>query len=88
MTTTSIRETTTARYQGLKVTIVGDTRAGLLAIAGYGTTHERAIATIEVKSCHDRRAYRVAGGLRWTDSLQAVAEHAVEMRDTRDAHRR
>lgn len=88
MTTNSIRETTTARYQGLQVTIVGDTRAGLLAIAGYGTTHERAIATIEVKCCHDRRAYRVAGGLHWTDSLQAAAEHAVEMRETRETDRR
>ena len=35
--TTTIRVTTAARYRGLAVTVLGDTRAGLLAIAGYGT---------------------------------------------------
>ena len=84
MTTNSIRVTTTARYKGLQVTIVGDTRAALLAIAGYGTPHEVAIATIEVKCCGARRAYRVASALQWTDSLQAAAEHAVKMREIRD----
>ena len=71
MTTTSIRVATTAR---LPVTIVGDTRAGLLAIAGYGTPHELVIAAIAVKLDDERRDYRVAGGLQWTHSLQAVAQ--------------
>lgn len=87
MTTTSIRVTTTARYRGLEVTIVGDTRAGLLAIASYGTPHERAIATIDVKLHDERRNYSVAGRLHWTHSLEEVAQHAVVMRELRDSER-
>ena len=87
MTTTSIRVTTTARYRGLEVTIVGDTRAGLLAVAGYGTPHELAIATIDVKLHDERRNYSVAGRLHWTHSLEAVAQHAVVMRELRDSGR-
>lgn len=87
MTTTSIRVTTTARYKGLQVTIVGDTRAGLLAIAGYGTPHELAIATIDVGLHDERRNYSVAGGAHWTHSLEEVAQHAVVMRELRDGER-
>ena len=53
-----MRVSTTARYRGLAVTVLGDTRAGLLAIAGYGTAQELAIAAIAVKR---RRGQRVTG---------------------------
>ncbi len=46
--TTPIRQTTTVRYQGFHVTIIGELDAQLLAIAGYGTPQERAIAAITV----------------------------------------
>ena len=59
--TTTIRVTTTARYRGLTVTVLGDTRAGLLAIAGYGTAQELAIAAIAVKRRRGQRVYCVAG---------------------------
>ena len=61
MGTTTIRVTTRARYRGLPVTIVGDVNVGLLAVAGYGTAQELAIAAIAVKRRRRQRVYCVAG---------------------------
>lgn len=46
--TPRIRLKSTARYHGLEVTILGNVGEGALAIAGYGTPRELAIATIAV----------------------------------------
>jgi hypothetical protein len=81
----TIRLKTAVRYHGLEVTIVGDVGSGLLAIAGYGTPQELAIATIAVKRRRGRRVYCVAGGHEWTASAATVAEAAVRARHARDA---
>jgi hypothetical protein len=77
--TTPIRVTTTARYHGLQVTIIGELNAGLLAIAGYGTRQELALAAIAVKQRGDQRVYRVAGTSSWTPSLERAAAAAVRL---------
>ena len=59
---TTIRVKTTAHYNGLPITILGDLRAGLVAVAGYGTPQELAIAAIAVKRRADRA--RGAGAVR------------------------
>jgi len=88
ITTTTIRLKTAARYQGLEVTILGNVDAGrLLAIAGYGTHHELAIAAIGVKRRRGARVYCVIGGSSWTSSIDDVAQAAVRTRETRDASR-
>jgi len=78
--TTPIRQTTTARYQDLNVTIIGELHAGLLAIAGYGTPHERATTAISITRRGDRYVYSVAGQRRWLTSVEAVADAAVRTR--------
>ena len=82
-TATTIRVDTAARYRGLTVTVLGDARAGLLAIAGYGTPHELAIAAITVKHRHGQRVYCVAGAQAWTASIDDVARAAVRAREAR-----
>ena len=67
------------------MTVLGDARAGLLAIAGYGTAQELAIAAIAVKRRRGRRVYCVAGGGAWTPSVDDVARAAVRAREARDA---
>ena len=81
MTPKTIRVTTTVRYRGLPVTLVGTETAGLLAIAGYRTPDELAIAAIAVKRCGGRRVYCVAGDTRWRVSANAVARAAVRVRE-------
>jgi len=71
---TPIRQTTTVRYQGLDVTIIGELDAGLLAIAGYGTPHERAIAAITVQQFAARRVYRLVAGSSWTPPRQPATD--------------
>lgn len=56
---TTIRVDTATRYRGLTVTLLGDARAGLLAVAGYGTPHELAIAAIAVKRHPGQRVYGI-----------------------------
>lgn len=85
MGTTTIRVSTAARYRGLAVTVLGDERAGLLAIAGYETAHELAIAPIAVQHRRGQRVYCVAGGGDWTASVDDVAQAAVRAREARDA---
>jgi hypothetical protein len=85
--TTPIRQTTTVRYQDLHVTIIGELDAGLLAIAGYGTTQELAIAAIAVRRRGGRYLYCVAGQGRWLTSFEAVAQDAVMTRQTRGSSR-
>lgn len=85
MNETTIRVTTSAHYRGLAVTVLGDTRAGLLAIAGYGTPQEIAIAAISVKCRRGHLVYRVATSRAWTPSLDDVAQSAVTARQARDA---
>ena len=82
---TTIRVTTAARYRGLEVTIIGDLGAGLLAIAGYGTPQELAIAAIAVKHCGGRHVYCVAGAGGWTASLEEVASAAAHVGRAREA---
>ncbi len=82
--TTTIRVTTGARYNGLQVTVLGELGAGLLAVAGYGTPQEIAIAAIAVKRQCDEQVYRVAGGA-WTNSVDDVARAAVRAREALDA---
>lgn len=83
--TTTIRVTTGARYNGLQVTLLGEFGAGLLAVAGYGTPQEVAIAAIAVKHHHGgERVYCVAGEDRWLASLEAVARAAVSAQTARD----
>lgn len=84
MGTTTMRMRTQARYRGLTVTLVGDVNAGLLAIAGYGTPRELAIAAISVKRRGSRYVYCVAGEHEWTASLAAIADAAVRARQARD----
>ena len=86
--TATMRRKAPARYQGREVTIVGDRAAGMLAVAGYGTPQERAIAMIAVKRRHGRRVYSVAGTHEWTTSVTTVAHAAVEAREARDARLR
>ena len=86
MGTTTMRMRTQARYRGLTVTLVGDVNAGLLAIAGYGTPQELAIATITVKRRDSRYVYRVAGEHEWTASVTAIADAAVTVRQARDSN--
>jgi hypothetical protein len=76
---TTIRVTTAARYRCLEVTIIGDLDAGLLAIAGYDTPQELAIAAIAVKHRGGRHVYRVAGVGGWTASLEEVASSAAHV---------
>ena len=83
--TTTIRVTTAARYRGLAVTVLGDTRAALLAIAGYGTPQELAIAAIDVKCWRGQSVYRVTGSDAWTPNMGDVARAVVEAREARDA---
>lgn len=83
---TTIRVTTAARYRGLTVTVLGDTRAGLLAIAGYGTAQELAIGAIAVKRRRGRRVYCVPGGRAWTANVDDVARATVREREMRDAN--
>ena len=85
MGTTTMRVTTQARYRGLTVTLVGDVNAGLLAIAGYRTPQEQAIAAISVKRRDSRYVYRVAGEHEWTASVAAIADAAVRARQARDS---
>jgi hypothetical protein len=87
ITTTTIRLKTAVRYRGLEVTILGNVDAGLLAIAGYGTHRELAIAAIAVKRRRGARVYCVIGGSSWTSSIDDVAQAAVRARETRDAGR-
>ena len=84
MADTTIRVSTDVRYRGLAVTVFGDTRAGLLAIAGYGTPQEIAIAAIAVKHRRGERVYCVAGAHVWTRSIDDVARAAVRAREARD----
>lgn len=84
MSATMIRVRTAARYQGLAVTVLGDTQAGLLAVAGYGTPQELAIAAIVVKDQGGHRLYRVTGTRVWTASIDDVAQAAVNARKARD----
>jgi len=86
--TTPIRQTTTVQYQGLDVTIIGELDAGLLAIAGYNTPHERAIAAITARQRGGRRMYRLAPGGRWTPSLEQPAVAAVRLRQATDQDKR
>ena len=85
MGTTTMRMRTQARYRGLTVTLVGEVNAGLLAIAGYGTPQELAIAAITVKRRDSRYVYRVAGEHEWTASVTAIADAAVRARHARDS---
>ena len=71
----------TTGYRGLAVTVLGDERVGLLAIAGYGTAQELAIAAIAVKRRRGRRVYQVTGADRWTTSVDDVARAAVRTRE-------
>jgi hypothetical protein len=73
----TMRVTTTVRYRGLAVTVLGDVRVGLLAVAGYGTPQERAIAAIEVAWREGRWVYRLAGSSVWMAGVEDVAEAAV-----------
>ena len=84
--TPTIRLKTSARYQGLEVTILGNVGEGALAIAGHGTPRELAIATIAVRRRRGRRVYCVAGTREWTTSVETVAQAAVKAREARDAH--
>jgi len=63
MAKTTMRVTTRARHRGLQVTVLGDVGAGLIAVGGYGTPEERAIAAITVKRRGGRRVYCVAGAI-------------------------
>ncbi len=83
--TTTVRATTSVRYRGLAVTVLGDTRAGLLVIAGYGTPQEMAIAAIAVKRRRGQRMFCVAGSRVWMASVDDVAQAAVGAREARDA---
>ena len=85
--TTTIRVTTAAHYRGLTVTVLGDARAGLLAIAGYGTAQELAIAALAVKRRRGQRVYCVVGSRAWTASVDDVARAAVRARERSDASR-
>jgi len=85
MSATTIRVRTAARYQGLPVTVLGDTQAGLLAVAGYGTPQELAIAAIVVKHRRGQPMYCVAGTRVWAASIDEVAQAAVTAREARDA---
>ena len=82
--TTTIRVTTAARYRGLAVTVLGDTRAGLLVIAGYGTSQELAIAAIDVKRWRGQPVYCVTGTDAWVASIHDLAHAAVRAREARD----
>ena len=84
MGTTTMRVTTQARYRGLTVTLVGDVNAGLLAIAGYGTPQELAVAAIAVKHRGSRYVYCVAGEHEWTASVAEIADAALRARQARD----
>ena len=84
---TAMRVTTQARYRGLEVTVLGDVGAGLLAVAGYGTPDELAIAAIAVKRRAGRRVYCVTGRGTWTASVAAAAAEAVRAREARDRRR-
>ena len=84
MANTTIRVETPACYRGQAVTVVGDVRAGLLAVAGYGTPQQLAIAAIAVKRRGGRPVYRVPGHGRWTADLNRVACAAVRGREARD----
>ncbi len=48
---------------------------------GYGTPHEIAIAAITAKHRRGRRVFCVAGGRRWTTSIEDVAHAAVQARE-------
>ena len=85
MADTTIRVSTDVRYRGLAVTVFGDTRAGLLAIAGYGTPQEIAIAAIAVKRWRGQRIFCVAGSRVWMASVDDVVQAAVSAREARDA---
>jgi hypothetical protein len=85
ITTTTIRLKTPARHRGLDVTILGDSVTGLLAVAGYGTPEERAIAMIAIRRRRGRRVYSVAGTDEWTTSVATVAQAAVKAREARNA---
>ncbi len=87
MATTPIRQQTTVRYHGQPVTVIGDLHAGLLAIAGYGTPHEQALAAIDVRLRDRQPTYRVAGSGRWTASLDEVAQAAVTAREAHGERR-
>ena len=82
--TTTIRVKTAARYRGLTVTVLGDARAGLLAIAGYGTAQELAIAAIDVKRRGGHRVFAVVGTAQWTPHIAVVAATAAALREQRD----
>lgn len=84
MAKTTMRITTRVRYRGLKVTVLGDSDAGLLAVAGYQTAHEQAIAAIAVKRRAGRRVYCIAGASTWTNSITAAAAQAVRAREAID----
>jgi len=86
--TTVIRLKTHAHYRGLEVTILGTVRTGALAIAGYGTPQELAIAAIAARRRRGRRIYSVAGTHEWTTCLDTVARAAVKAREARDARTR
>lgn len=85
MNETTIRVTTSARYRGLAVTVLGDTQAGLLAVAGYGTPQEIAIAAITVKRRCGQLVYSVAASRDWTPSLDDVAQATATARQAPDA---
>jgi hypothetical protein len=72
-------------YRGLRVTVLGELGAGLLAVAGYGTPQELAIAAIAVKRRDGEHIYSVAGSNEWTGSVDDVARAAVRARDAGDA---
>lgn len=69
------------------MTVLGDVGAGPLAVAGYGTPDELAIAAIAVKRRGGRRVYCVAGRTTWMASLSAVAAEAVQAHEAADVGR-
>jgi hypothetical protein len=90
MANTTICVTTSACYRGLALTVLaltllGDTRAGLLTVAGYGTAQELAITAILVERRGARRVYCVAGAREWTPSVIAVAHAAINAHEAQAA---
>jgi len=79
---------TTARCRGLPVTVIGDLSAGLIAIAGYRTAHEQAIAILTVHGHGPHRTYAVHGNRRRLASLTEAAVLAAQLRETTDRDRR
>lgn len=76
--TRQIRLHTSTRYRGLPVAIVmHEDRRDLVAVAGVGTPHEIALATIYEDPRTPRRPYRVGHRYKLA-TLQDAAEVAAE----------